>query len=248
MKKDCETMLNMDNKILIWFNNWDLYRVIDPSYDEKLLNILYSDKTKALELHFHGLKDLEALINLEENIYNRFEYLSLHAPDLKWDQETEKILLKLRDVCKKMNIKNIVMHPHEVKSWNIFEKFKDLPLSIENMDNNKPFWQTVEDLSPILDKYRFLSLTLDLQHCFVNDNSMKIAEEFHNKYWNRIVEYHISWYDKKYLHYKLFDTKQDIIIKALKLKSIPIIIESTLDRINDLDKELNYILNKLIDY
>ncbi len=238
-------MQNMENKILIWFNNWDLYRVIEPSYDEKLLNILYSEKTKALELHFHTLEDLENLINLEKNTYNRFEYLSLHAPDLKWDQETEKILLKLRTVCKKMNIKNIVMHPHEVKSWNIFEKFKDLPLSIENMDDNKPFWQTVENLSLILDKYKFLWLTLDLQHCFVNDNSMKIADNFHKKNEDRIVEYHISWYDKRYLHYKLFETKQDIIIKALRLKNVPIIIESTLDSVEELEKEVNYILDKL---
>jgi len=48
-----------------------------------LLNILYSEKTKALELHFDTLGDLEDLINLKESIYNRFEYLSLHAPDLK---------------------------------------------------------------------------------------------------------------------------------------------------------------------
>lgn len=235
----------MENKILIWFNNWDLYRVIEPSYDEKLLNILYSEKIKALELHFHSLEDLEDLINLDENNYNRFEYLSLHAPDLKWDIETEKILIKLREVCDKMDIKNIVIHPHEVKNWNIFEKFQDLPLSIENMDDNKPFWQTVGGLWPILDKYKFLWLTLDLQHCFVNNNSMKIADEFHEKYWDRIVEYHISWYDTEHLHYGLYYTKQDEIIKSLKKKNIPIIIESTLNSVDDLEKEVDYILDRL---
>jgi len=235
----------MENKILIGFNNWDLYRVIEPSYDEKLLNILYSEKTKALELHFDTLGDLEDLINLKESIYNRFEYLSLHAPDLKWDIETEKILLKLRDVCQKMDIKNIVMHPHEVKNWDIFKDFQDIPLSIENMDENKPFWQNIEDLWPILDKHKFLWLTLDLQHCFVNDNSMKIADEFHEKYWDRIVEYHISWYNTEYLHYGLYYTKQDEIIKSLKKKNIPIIIESTLNSVDDLEKEVDYILDRL---
>ncbi|HKL44583.1 MAG TPA: hypothetical protein VJ892_04900 [Candidatus Absconditabacterales bacterium] len=235
----------MENKILIGFNNGDLYRVIEPSYDEKLLNILYSEKTKALELHFDTLGDLEDLINLKESIYNRFEYLSLHAPDLKGDIETEKILLKLRDVCQKMDIKNIVMHPHEVKNWDIFKDFQDIPLSIENMDENKPFGQNIEDLGPILDKHKFLGLTLDLQHCFVNDNSMKIADEFHEKYGDRIVEYHISGYNTEYLHYGLYYTKQDEIIKSLKKKNIPIIIESTLNSVDDLEKEVDYILDRL---
>jgi hypothetical protein len=45
----------------------------------------------------------------------------------------------MRILIKKIDLKNIVIHPDQVEDFSIFEKFKDLPLSIENMDNDKTF-------------------------------------------------------------------------------------------------------------
>jgi hypothetical protein len=111
------------------------------------------------------------------------------------------------------------------------------------MDERKKMWQTVKDIWKILEQNPNFWLTLDLQHCFVNDPSMKLAYDFHKTFWNKIVQYHIAWYDKQYLHYPLFKTKQNNIIQALQKKDIPIIIESTFDEKSDLKKEIEYILS-----
>ena len=231
--------------MLIWFWNWNLYRIEKKEYErfeENHLKYFQVWVANIIEIQCINENMIDHLINNKINL-SYFSRVSIHTPNLKWKWVAERILWKIRILVKKLNIKNIVIHPDQIADFDVFEEFKDLPLSIENMDNDKLFWQTLEDIWPILDKYNFLWLTLDLQHCFVNDNSMKLAENFHKRYGNRIVEYHISWYNKEFVHYKLYETKQDRIIKSWIKKNIPTIIESTFDSVDDVDKELNYILN-----
>jgi hypothetical protein len=233
--------------MIIWFSSWNLYRLETNKYqrfENEHINHFKVDKSNALEIHCLDEDMIDFIINNKIDL-SEFNYISIHSPNLQWDWVAEKILWKIRLLIKKINLKNIVIHPDRLEDFSIFKKFKDLPLSIENMDNDKSFWKSIHDIWPILDKYKSLWLTLDLQHCFVNDNSMKLADDFHDKYWDRIVEYHISWYGKKYSHYKLFKTQQDIIIDSLKLKEIPIIIESSLDEVGDIHKELDYIIERL---
>ena len=230
--------------MLIWFGNWDLYRLEKHKYERFEENHIKYFKVwiaNIIELQCINEDMIDFLINNYIDL-SYFSRISLHSPNLEWHWVSERILWKIRIIVDKFNIKNVVIHPDQIENFDIFENFKDLPLSIENMDDEKSFGQMVEDIWPILDKYNFLWLTLDLQHCFVNDNSMKIAKDFHNKYSDRIVEYHISWYNEKFIHYKLYETKQNDIIKSWIKKDIPTIIESTFDHPNELQKELNYIL------
>lgn len=83
-----------------------------------------------------------------------------------------RLLSKLVKINKKYNIQNNVFHVDRIKNWDIFLDYNTLPISIENMDNRKNFGKSIKDISFILEKYNF-NLTLDLQHCFVNDSSMK---------------------------------------------------------------------------
>jgi len=101
------------------------------------------------------------------------------------------------------------------------------------------------DIQSILDKYNF-GLTLDLQHCFVNDPTMKLAQDLQMKFHGRIVEYHISGFEEKAPHYPLYETRQDIIIESLIYKTIPIIIESVFDICGDEQDELRYIQKRLV--
>ncbi len=116
-----------------------------------------------------------------------------------------------------------------------------LPISIENMDRNKEFGKNIEDIKSIIERYNF-NLTVDLQHFFTNDPSMESAINFQKIYKKNIVVYHLSGYDKKFLHYPLFKTGQNEIIKSVMHKEIPIIIESTFDKLGEETKELNHIM------
>ena len=234
----------------IGFSNGDFYRLYsndNERFSNRYINLYkVNNKANAIELHCLNEKCLDYLLN-ENNIdFSSFKYVSLHAPDLEYqnDETSNRIFYKLVNLYKKYKIQNIIFHIDKVKDWEVFLNYKILPISIENMDNNKKFGKSINDVKMVLDKYNF-NLTLDLQHCFVNDESMKLAIDFQELFKERIVEYHISGYQKIYLHYPLFKLSQDQIIDSLKYKNIPIIIESTFDKIGEEEKELKYITERL---
>ncbi len=197
---------------------------------------------RAIEIHCPDEKTIDTLLKKNVDL-SFFKFVSIHAPEMDCvkEAESEKILSKLRILKEKYGAKNIIFHPKETTNWNIFNRYFDLPISIENMDNFKKFGKTNKEISSVLKKYPF-GLTLDLQHCFSNDSSMKIAMDFQNKFKDRIIEYHLSGLGKDVLHYPLFKTKQDIIINSLIYKKTPIIIESVFNCNKDHKKELEYIL------
>lgn len=236
--------------MIIWFSIWDYFPLfinqIDR-FDNKFMDLYKSNKTNAIELNIHNEELINYLINYDLEL-SQFEFISLHAPDLNFknDDDARVLLSKLETITKKYKVSNIVFHPDKISNFDIFLEYPNLPISIENMDTQKKSWRTTEDIKKIFDKYNFW-LTIDLQHCFENDNTWKLALDFQEIFKDKIVEYHISWWEEKFLHYPLFKTNQDSIIETLKYKNIPIIIESTFENIGDHTKELNYIIKKLED-
>lgn len=235
--------------MIIGFSSGDFHKLCSD-FKERLShnfidNFKANNKANAIEIHCKNNEQINNLI--EENFdLTYFEYISIHMPKITYtsDKNTYKLLDRIKLITKKYDIKNIVFHADNVLDWSIFDQYKTLPISIENMDDRKDFWKSIEDLEPILNRYN-LNLTLDLQHCFVNDNTLKLARDFHNTFRNKIVEYHISWFEQDNLHYTLFRTGQDEIINSLELKNTPIIIESWLDEIWDSQKEFEYIISRL---
>lgn len=240
----------MIKNYIIGFSNgnfYGMYREESDRFLDKYLNAYKEEHSKAIQLHSINEEVIDFLINKEKKErYSNFDYISLHASSLvsKNDECSREILKKLRKIKEKFNLKNIVFHPDVIEDWEVFNDFQDLPISIENMDNEKKFGKTVEDIAYILEKYNF-KLTLDLQHCFINDKTMALAKDFHKTLGNRVVEYHLSGYKKGEPHYPLFKTKQDEIINSLELKNIPIIIESKLEKLGEEKQEMKYILDRL---
>lgn len=196
----------------------------------------------AIELHFadEGLTDY--LLEHQNIDLSGFSFISIHAPRIEYKNNamSKEILEKLKQICLDRKIDNVVFHTDWITDWDIFNEYRDIPISIENIDERGKKGRFIKDIKPILDKYNF-GLTLDLQHCFCNDETMELAKEFQEVFKNNIVEYHISGFDEKLLHYPLFKTRQDEIIKSLKYKNIPIIIESAFDNLNEPVEELKYI-------
>lgn len=235
----------MTNNLIIWWSSWDFYRV-DPirNTDEVIKKYFVGEYVSAIEIMFNWWKISECSIS-RETLENKFSYCSIHAPMYAYqdDEESHKILKYLEKLCFELPIKNMVFHPNPVLDWAFFDQYKNLPLSIENMDDRKTSFRWVEDIKKILDKYPYFNFTLDLQHCFVNDPTMQLSKDFHEAFWDRLVEYHISWFHPDYLHHPLYLTKQDQIIQALQNQNIPIIIESGFDEKDWLKKEIQYISN-----
>jgi hypothetical protein len=233
--------------MLIGFSTGVYYKLFkSPSdrFDVKYIDLYKNAGANAIELM---CSDETRLDYLMENSYvdrSIFPYISMHAPDLTDDcTAANRMLSKLEKLRRKIGIANFVFHADRVSDWSIFDGY-DLPISVENMDERKNFGRTIDNIASIMEKYPF-GLTLDLQHCFVNDPSMKLAEDFQNKFGSRIVEYHLSGYKKSYPHYPLFKTDQLGIITALRFKDIPIIIESGFDKLNDAKVEFDHIISKL---
>ncbi len=225
--------------------------VLNKKFNDKLdrYQNYYLDKYffNSIEIHCVDEKNMNFIINdLDKSLYSKFKYISLHAPIFYNDDYKNLILLnKLRLIYNKLKIKNIVIHPSKQINWNIFDEFIDLPLSLENMDSNKRNFKEAEEFENIINNKK-LNITLDLNHIGDNDASMNLSKKFHNKFRDKIVEYHISGFTKKNKHLPLFKTKQLKIIKSLELKKLPIIIESDCNNFSSLKKEYYYIKNNLL--
>ncbi len=232
----------------IGFSNGNLWRLNsyeNERFEDVFVKFFSIDEVNAIELHCSNEQMIDYLLENQCRAIQSFEFISIHAPSLLYNnnEQAHRILYKIELVCKKYNVYNVVFHTDKILDWDIIAQYHDIPVSIENMDDRKIFGKTLSDVKSILDKYDF-GLTLDLQHCFVNDKTMKLAIDFQTVFKERIVEYHISGFKNEVLHYSLFKTRQDIIIDSLLYKNKPIIIESEFEIIGEQITELAYILHR----
>lgn len=231
-------------QLIIWWSSWVFHRISDArNTEEQILKYFALPEANALEIMFNNIDNMQCTITQGSMGEQRAHY-SIHIPVRhKYQDDTlsHNILKTIDMVCKNLPINNIVIHPDTVIDWSIFQEYSHLPWSVENMDERKQSGRSVEDIKKILEENPYLWFTLDLQHCFTNDPTMQLAKDFHKVLWHKIVEYHISWYHPEYLHYPLFKTQQDEIIKNLEKREVPIIIESSFDNQDELAKEIAYI-------
>lgn len=194
----------------------------------------------ALEITWHGgFEEMEGLANIKSSDLAGFEYVSLHAPSFDGFNETEivEMLQKLSEINEKLKFKAVVVHPYETMNFDIFRQF-DLPFKIENMDWRKDFGKYVDSLEDIFSKFD-VPMVLDLNHCYTNDPSMRLAHDMMETFGGRIEEIHVSGYEKN--HEPLFKTKQEEILQAIPDRRLPIIIESICGNVEDVQKEFEYI-------
>jgi hypothetical protein len=223
--------------MLLGFSTGCLYKTHEPIARETFA-VFRGLGCNAIEL---TCNDDEAIIKLLAEIRPKdldgFTYVSLHAPAIH-NKYTLDLLQRAQDI---FQFKTIVVHPDEVDSLNVFLGSK-LPLAIENMDWRKDIGKYVESMQDIFKKSDF-PMALDLNHCFTNDPSMRLAAEMHAAFGQRIVELHLSGFD--HLHEPLFRTKQTEILEAIPDKNLPIIIESGCESVEDAKKEFEYVKNFL---
>ena len=228
--------------MFLGFNTGRLEKI---SLEEKMKTFLELG-CNALEISFMDFADGE-IFDRELGKFNlsNFKYLSLHTPVhnmfYKNDEKTKEVLCKVAEYHKKYNFKTIVVHPSLVEDFSIFTDY-NLPVAFENMDQRQNSYRNVFDMQKIFFETNF-NMVLDVNHCYVNDNTMKLAVDFYDNFKDRIKEIHLSGYETH--HENLYKTKQIEIIKAIPDFNIPIIIESQQDSLEDIVNEYNYIISAL---
>lgn len=197
-----------------------------------------------VELGFVALKEWKWLDDVTIEDLKHFSYVSFHAPahDYSPSIETSTIIKKIlfiHECVRRLDL--VVVHPDLIRDFSALAA-SNLPIAIENMDRKKSMGRNPNDIFLILEQYPEWKMVLDLNHVYTNDQSMKLAESFIEKFGNKIAEIHLSGFIKS--HDPLFETRQAKIIESAKGISVPIIVESLLSPEN-LEREKKYILKIL---
>ena len=167
-----------------------------------------------------------------------FEYVILHAPPIPITANTLELLQRAQNI---FHFQAVVIHPDEIENWEIFARFK-LPISIENMDWTRERGKYVDSMQAVFEKID-ARMVLDVNHCYTNDPSMRLAGEMNAEFGDRISQIHVSGFETG--HELLFKTKQLEIMDAIVNKNLPIIIESFCETVEDVKSEFEYVKNYL---
>lgn len=230
----------------IGFSHGVLFKLLDVNKQENI-KLLEECGSNAIEINCHRDNEVFSLNSLLPYVKN-FEYKSLHAPvNIRYgnDDKTRILLRGLEDFYYKCGAELIVIHPDLVDNWSVFNEF-NMKLAVENMDDRKKNFKNLNDLKNFFDKHPNWFLVLDVGHANSNDKTMILAKELIESFNERIVEIHLSGYEK--FHDPLHRTRQIEIIDYCKKLSTPIIIESVFepsDGLEGIKKEFNYILENL---
>ena len=228
----------------IGFSTGCLHKTHDPLVPETF-DVFRKMGCNAIEISWQGgMNEVKKLLSLQEADFVGFKYISLLTPAFDKFSETEivEMLQKLVEVHEKIKFNAIVLHPYETMNWDIFRQF-DLPFMIENMDWRKDFGKYVDSLEDIFSKFD-APMVLDLNHCYTNDPSMRLAQDMAETFGGRIEEIHLSGFET--FHEPLFKTKQMEILQAIPDKRLPIIIESGCENVEEAKKEFEYVKNFLL--
>ncbi len=210
---------------------------------KETFDIFKSAGSNAIEIMCFDMADAPLLKNIPLEDLRGFEHVSLHAPIFAnvSDEELGEILHQIEIAHQKIGFAYVVVHPDTISNWDVFAKFS-IPFAIENMDNLKTSCKSVADLEKIFQQID-VKMVLDVNHCFANDPTMKLAGEFMEAFRDRIVGFHLSGFET--FHDPLYKTQQQGILDAIFDKKLPIIIESVCDSIEEINNEYLYIKNKL---
>jgi hypothetical protein len=234
---------DLDNK-KIGFSHGALHKLIDI-YSKAAIDIYKSYSKDALELSLVRREGIDKVRNIIPHAKD-IVYKSIHLPSdvvYKNDADTIKILDEVAIYYKELEADLVLLHPDVVEDWKVFDAYP-FNWAIENMDSNHSVYTTVDQLEVFFKERPNWKFVLDLNHCYSNDRTMKLAKDFIARLGNRLAEVHLSGYEV--YHEPLFRNDQDIIIEQCKDLAVPIIIESTFDNLDDIGKEFDYISKYLM--
>jgi hypothetical protein len=229
--------------MMIGFSTGCLYRT-HSRIDPHIVDVIQRTGANAIELMVCGDDSLKkATATLQPDMLAEFRSVSIHSQTLfeLTEDAISDYLSQLLVVIERYNIQRVVLHPDQVTDWDSLVR-SGIPFAIENMDKNKERFQYIKEMKEVLERTGF-PLVLDVNHCYTNDPSMKLANDFIDAFHDKIVEVHVSGYVS--LHEPLYKTDQMQILAPVKSLNVPVIIESVFETEGELAREYEYVSRAL---
>lgn len=224
---------------------------------------LYEDRNEMIEVLREFSPDgieisfIEAKYLLNFNISKtNLKYLktlkfnSIHAPaiDIVYDyyQASREIFQKISELYKKINAHNVVFHKRCIKDYDLVLK-NDFVSSVENEDWRIP-GHKIDDMKNVLDENKGFKFTFDFAHALTVSSAD--IEEYINYFKEKIIQIHISIYNKELLKHdflhKYHNKETRKLLQYLKSVSVPLVLESTASNQKEIQlikKDIEYIKN-----
>ncbi|MEZ4180436.1 MAG: hypothetical protein R3B41_02915 [Candidatus Doudnabacteria bacterium] len=233
-------------KTIFGFSTGCLFK-IDLDINQKIEAIINLG-VNAIELGYvsgHTLID-QPLESIDVNLLQNFDYVSVHAPTKNFDyQDTsarQSFFAQLEQLNKKHKIDLVVFHPNSFTDLSVLNELK-LPFAIENLDARNQTFTSTKEFAQVLEKFPNWKIVLDTQHCFTHDPTMALSKEFQTQFGDQITEIQVSGFTGH--HTTLFNQPEQTIIMDYTPLNYPIISESVVEKLEDLEVESNYIKNYL---
>ena len=214
--------------MLLGFSTGVLYRQMTT---KQALKVMQKLECRVVEIGLvrKDYIDQGWLSELKGKDLKSFQYVSLHAPRLDYgdNDETKDLFKQINNLHAQRPLDLVVFHPDDVKDIEVFDNVL-FPVGFENMDSTKFYGRTTQDIEKLLSHNSSFRLILDVNHIKDNDPSMKLADDFYDKFGDKIVEYHLSGINSNNPHLPLFQIQQLDIMNAIRDITIPIICEGVL--------------------
>jgi hypothetical protein len=198
-----------------------------------------------VELTFASKEELFAfkLSPSNEKFLKSLDYITIHAPDMDEEYNEEEIIEQLNiisDIYKRINAKNVIIHPNCLPSRKILDKFK-FKISTENLRKKRNI--TISDLKRIFKEYPKMGLCVDVSHAY--SWSKQETENLIKAFGGRITQFHFSGAYRGKDHQSLRIASKDFLssIELLFKSKTPIIIEEDIKVKNEkfLKQEVEFI-------
>lgn len=173
----------------------------------------------------------------EIRVEERFKFVSFHVPSKIAPSNERHIVGLLGQVAARGW--PLIVHPTVLHSPDLWKPFEDL-LCIENMDKRGPSARTCDDVASLFEVFPRARFCLDLGHARQIDPSMVEAYLMLTTFKDRLKEVHVSEVDFANYHARISVTARLAFQSVSQLipECVPIVIESVLGDVRDIEGEL----------
>lgn len=250
-------------KRIIGFSTGVLFHTIS-STSFNMLDICCDVGCTVMELNIHkSPKHIDVLLGLNESAIMFRGYLTgvnmpisihlpcniryLHNDDICDRTNIWRLLQNLEMFCGiTKDIDYVVVHPDLVDDWDVFDEIS-IPVAIENMDNRKKSFRTLQELRDFFQKYPHFKLVFDVQHWVVNGYDFNHIPEVLDEFHDRIVGVHLSGVGSDKYHIPVCRNNQRELVESLQNlpAHIPIVLEGVCVDVDEMRQEIGYVKNIL---
>ena len=233
---------------IIGFSTGVLFHTID-SISEQMFNIIYDVGCNHVEIHAHNEDQLDVLMCNESSlgayVYKRFCSRSVHLPMVPIDENNALYFARAITLFLSSHA-FAVMHPNFTHNFDEIEAFFSR-IAIENMDDRKESFRSLNQLRDFFDRYPHFKLVFDVQHWVVNGYDVNRIPAILDEFQDRIVSVHLSGVGSDKYHIPVCRSKQRELVESLQdlPAHIPIVLEGVCVDVDEMRQEMQYVKNIL---